>query len=214
MAYWAGFLMADGNVSDKGRIGLKLATKDEHHLQKFRDYIGSGHVIHRRTDIVRLPQGGGGNYDSVSLAFHSKRMAADLAKYGVVPNKTKTSCFSADVRMNRFAWLGLIDGDGSIRIEKQDPRLFLCGSVGILTQFNDFIVAELGMKPRKIQDVRGRVPQLHVTGANAQKIVRALWSDHDLGMKRKRDIAEEILTITINRPGRPSTINLPNRSEQ
>ena len=49
-AYWVGFLMADGCVSDpaNGRcptLALALAQRDMHHVVRFREFLGSTHPV-------------------------------------------------------------------------------------------------------------------------------------------------------------------------
>jgi len=44
-AYWLGFLLADGSVSDAGLLTLRLAAVDREHVERFRAFVGAGHPV-------------------------------------------------------------------------------------------------------------------------------------------------------------------------
>jgi hypothetical protein len=202
-AYWIGFLMADGSVT-KNRISLKLSETDAGHLTSYQSFIGAtNHTITNKAYASTLPQGTRGIYSSVSLAFNSAKIASDLAQYGIVERKTQTACFSDDIVFNRFCWLGLIDGDGSLGFANTSPRLFLCGTVYILEQFNAMLKYSMNLNPASIQIKEGKVPQLELYGNRCKDVVRYLWDGHRLGLPRKREIAEKILTTNLMPVGRP-----------
>ena len=189
-AYWVGFLMADGNVC-KSRVSLKLARYDENHLVNFQQFVGAkNHVISRRTDENRLPQGTRGSYDSSSLQFNCTKMVSDLSLYGVSARKSHSAVFSDAAAANKLCWLGLIDGDGSVGYARKCPRLFLSGSRLILEQFNDVFLSGLGLSPATISVDPRRVPQINIYSKRCLEIVDHLWVGHTLGLSRKRSIAE------------------------
>ena len=45
-AYWLGFLFADGFITKDNYVGISLKNDDYKHLEKFRDFIESNHIIH------------------------------------------------------------------------------------------------------------------------------------------------------------------------
>jgi hypothetical protein len=111
-AYWIGYLIADGNVSIKkggSVIALRVQVTDKDHLIKFRAYVGSSHKIGFDVSKARGDR-------SYSIYFHSEKMAEDLARYGVVPNKCFTVKVKGGVENDKDLWRGVIDGDGNLGI--------------------------------------------------------------------------------------------------
>lgn len=108
-AYWLGMLLSDGTVSNKGAIVLSL--RDKEHIEKFRDAIGAVNKISTRVDnkwskpcII------------YTFSIRDQKMASDLKKYGMVPNKTHIGFSFPDID-ERFQWdfiRGYFDGGGSI----------------------------------------------------------------------------------------------------
>lgn len=105
--YWAGFLAADGNVDEKGRIRIMLKYDDIEHLKKFKEYLKSSHTISTNTI----------EYNRCSFEFTNKEMCEDLdLNFNIVPRKTsilKFPKFIPDEYLKDFI-RGYFDGDGSI----------------------------------------------------------------------------------------------------
>ena len=111
-AYWLGFLFTDGSVDHYhtcGRIRLQLQEKDEEILEQLKEdlCIDSKIIYNKRS-----------NGTCCSVEFVDEQIYNDLAKYGIIPNKT--------YNINRIPYetipeeyleayaLGLFDGDGSL----------------------------------------------------------------------------------------------------
>src|ERR1035437_3192398 len=106
VAYWAGFLMADGTVTRNGAsfvVSLSLSENDLDNLLKFRDFLG------KQDEPGTMPQ------DMRRVAVGSKRLGNDLARWGVVPNKTYVGIIPSDIPNELLPHYirGLIDGDRS-----------------------------------------------------------------------------------------------------
>lgn len=111
-AYWLGFLMADGCVSQKengyaNSIHIGLARQDRQHLVKFNKSIDTDKPIY---DFKSQ-----GN-DKSEIEISSNKMFNDLYSLGCVPNKTyKITWVNLDNDSLQFAFIrGYFDGDGSI----------------------------------------------------------------------------------------------------
>lgn len=79
-AYWLGFIAADGGIRQDGlRLTIELAIKDKEHLEKFNCSIRSQNPI---KEYQR-------EYPSATAVINSKKVCIDLAKYGIIPNKTE-----------------------------------------------------------------------------------------------------------------------------
>ena len=81
MAWLVGFLASDGSISQKGNgITIQLSKKDEEILQKIRFLLGIDNSITYYTTNT--------GFDVASYRWSGKTHKADLAEYGVIPNKT------------------------------------------------------------------------------------------------------------------------------
>lgn len=103
-AYLLGLLATDGNVSG-ATISLALKAKDRFLLERFERALGL-----RPSAIRPMVKG------MLRTAVTSAEMARDLARHGVVPNKTKTLRWPETVprRLLRHFMRGVFDGDGGI----------------------------------------------------------------------------------------------------
>jgi hypothetical protein len=92
-AYLLGLLAADGNVLETPpRVTLELAMRDRELVELFRDEVAPAVRTKRRPRQSRNGQ------DYVLLAVTSAQLAADLAKWGVVPRETFHTRKSASAR--------------------------------------------------------------------------------------------------------------------
>lgn len=180
-AYWVGFLMADGAVlrsaGHSPSVRIALAARDVQHLYRFRSFLGSTHHV---SFYVNRSQ-----YGSTRMCYfqvHSAPLAADLARFGVVPNKSLT----ARVRLlggNRDFWRGVVDGDGWISFSKVGhPSLGLCGSVPLVRQFITFLRRH-GI--HATLQKRGRICQTSVVCSQAVRAIRLLYKDAVVALPRK-----------------------------
>src|SRR5215207_8694293 len=81
-AYWLGLLITDGYVVEAGRVGspvVGLQMTDREAAQGFRDFLGLQHPV------LRIGQRGERHRPMYRTVCHSRRMAHDLARFGVVP---------------------------------------------------------------------------------------------------------------------------------
>lgn len=111
VAYWIGFLAADGNVLEN-RIQIMLAEKDIKILSRFKQFLQCDYDI-LRTKVKYQ----GGFKPACYIAVRSSHMVDTLANYGIVERKSyKDIDFMSKIQPEyRTAFLmGMIDGDGSI----------------------------------------------------------------------------------------------------
>jgi len=136
-AYWIGFLLADGYISEQGknkeyrRLGLGLAGKDIAHLKKFKKFIKSDNPIYKRQIYNK--------YSFVTLQIVSKQIIEDLDKYEIHPRKTnnhKTPNIPENLK-NHF-YRGYIDGDGWFTKDRKNDK-YIVGVLGPYNFLKDFI---------------------------------------------------------------------------
>jgi hypothetical protein len=194
VAYWVGFCVADLTVRKHlNAIKLELEECDAVHIAKFLAFIGS------ETHQIKYDRKRGSAYVSISGAGE---MVADLAKYGVIPNKTFATEAPAVLAGNPAFWRGVVDGDGEVgflhteRSRRGQARLRVTGTRRLMEQLSEFIESELGSRPR-IEDHHGGSPliaTLVTEGDTARDAVRLLYSDRDVPtLNRKRVLADAMM---------------------
>lgn len=101
-AYWLGWLITDGCIYDTC-ISISLQARDKHILEEFEKDL---HL----TDCIKPFNG-----KYYRFEFWSKKMVNDLAKYGIVRNKTFTVDLpKLDDDLMPSLLRGCLDGDGSV----------------------------------------------------------------------------------------------------
>lgn len=103
--YWAGFLAADGCITN-GYIKVCLNYDDTAHLEKFKVFIGSNHSITSNTD----------KYYRSELGFKNSQIVEDLeVNYNIVPRKSLNYRLpKIPEKYLRHFIRGYFDGDGCI----------------------------------------------------------------------------------------------------
>lgn len=207
-AYWAGFLMADGCVSTNGGRGgrhviLALSEVDRGHVEAFRAFLGSDHVIQ---EIPGRACPTGVSKPCCRLDVVSDRLASDLARYGIVPRKSKTA-EAIGLEDNRHFWRGVVDGDGNLRWSVRRnpqhtprPALQLAGSLPLLTQFAAFAARVIGAtgKPHVSHGCHG----FALMSGKAAAMISHLYTDCTVALSRKWAIAHALLCGWELRPRR------------
>lgn len=188
-AYFLGLLLTDGNVfrsqpnqHSANAVSLTLCDDDSYLLDAFSKAIKSQRKI----------TSDGRGCSTISIC--SRTMCDDLAKYGIVPQKTLT------VRLPQINQLymshlirGIIDGDGCIRfayypkIRKYVRVISICGTEQLMYDISHTIYDILGIKSHKIYTYTNR--HLSETRYNATsdiiKLGEWLYQDADIYLKRK-----------------------------
>ena len=140
-AYFLGFMLTDGNVSlNENTIRLSLSSKDEEILNIFKEKTGNENKICIREDE---------KHSERTFQLRSKKWKDDLAKYGVVPQKTSISempVLSTDMMPHLIR--GMIDGDGWISFNSH--QIGFCGNEKTVNQLKDYLVTTLNVYDVKV----------------------------------------------------------------
>ncbi len=142
--YWIGFLYADGHIAkDRPRILLALSAIDKNHMQKFANFFG------KDLNLMLIKGGMKSNgyisNDAYRVAFSSQKIYDRLISLGFTHRKTYESIPNDILKYSRDFWRGVIDGDGSIYInkgalEKYDtPTLNLSGNEETIICFLNYV---------------------------------------------------------------------------
>ena len=185
-AYWMGWLASDGSVkvSTLGGtyISLELQARDEAIVRASGQAVAPGATMHR-------------NRNAVSVRIGSKRMAEDLAVYGIVPNKTKIFDWPR-VMPEAFSIpfiLGYFDGDGCLyqnaNASQNNWSWYLLGTQPFLNAAQQRIELYADVILRKpIRADKHRCPFLYKLSTGNKEIIRridATINASELGLPRK-----------------------------
>lgn len=136
-AYILGFISADGGLDRNWGCKIKLHPKDSDILVKIAS------VMHCDYSPVLVE-----NNTRISLGLYSVELVNDLAKYGIVNNKTKLIPFAKNVPDEFIIHYmrGAFDGDGSIGSERRTAK-FVTGSKPFRDGFIAWYSARYGRVP-------------------------------------------------------------------
>ena len=176
--YWLGFLAADGNVSGT-RLSLGLSPRSEDVLHRFQAFLGCPEKP------IRLAARG----RQLIADVHSTQLVRDLAVHGVVPRKTSHLEVSAAAAAEAAFWLGNLDGDGSVVIDRAGvPKLIFVGARPLMEQCADFLADEiLDFRPRPGPHAQSKVIWVvRVSGDNARRLAALLLRAFPESLEAKR----------------------------
>lgn len=192
--YLVGFLMADGNVykdndSNCKTISLEIQMEDVYVLERLREFLKTNAPItyhtrkHRDTKTCRL-------------RIHSNAIADSLQRFGVTEAKSLTATAQSGIENSRHFWRGCIDGDGSLTHKGNTPVIKLVGSKNIINQFHRFVI---GIIPafRGLPSVLENIWTLSITGSFTQKLAHVLYTNCNIALPRKQDIAKKFICMNL-----------------
>ncbi len=180
-ACWVGFLLADGcilNHNNGYTLQLHLATKDEKHLKKLKKDIGCNKPLYSQ-----FPR-----QDSKRLDICSQKIATDLIKVNIVPRKSlKEKVPALPKHLYKDFWRGMIDGDGSIGINKKGLWFIsLVGSKDVVNKFASFIKKQLDIPKPTISVGKSGLHQItYAAITKVYLIAQLLYEGSELYLDRK-----------------------------
>lgn len=180
--YWIGMLAADGCVQGPS-ISLIQHTSRAAMLERFLDFVGSSGRPFRSTN------GGDGSVADVS----SPKMAADLARHGVVPRKSLVMEASPEAAAEPMFWLGVFDGDGCCTISRAGvPTIGIVGTRVLMTQFAEFLYGIFGDHRPAVGSVgrTGTLADVRVSGDHARRLAEHWLSRSNISLEQKRQRLE------------------------
>lgn len=128
VAYWIGFIAADGTINiKKHKLGFGLSIKDKDQLEKFKETIDCKNVITERDTLCT----NGKRYRSCYLNIYSKQIVYDLLQYGIEERKSfKDIDFLSFIpEKYKFSFIcGFFDGDGWFVNTDKNVGMGICGT--------------------------------------------------------------------------------------
>lgn len=182
-AYWLGWFITDGSVTTKTHISITIHKDDVRILELLQADLGLENKIKPF------------NEKYMRFLFSCKRMAEDLAKYGVVMNKTFTVGLpNLDKELIPHLLRGCFEGDGGISKSFRKKRnryeyelSFTCNKMCV-EAFNRHLSALIG-KPEHNLNKNNSVWRVRWTSKeDIRAILNVLYQDcgeHYLERKRK-----------------------------
>lgn len=137
-AYWAGFIMGDGQIEEfkrpradgsiylNYRLNLNLKYSDAAHLQKFLDFLKCTTKKIKKVN-VKMPSGNIAEIGHIRIS--SKPLSLALIDKGIVPRKSLNEPEPSRIpeHLARHFIRGLLDADGHISdINKHSPYAEIC----------------------------------------------------------------------------------------
>ena len=155
-AYLLGFITADGAIVNN-KLSIEVKNTDIGLIKFTQQQINPDAAItHCKYQSKPQVAANGKIYqyekDNYRIAFGSQKIGQDLAKYGIVQNKSKTisrvpvEYISKDLLP--FYFRGLVDGDGCIH--KDGKVSIYSGSKAFIENVQQILVEEVGVKKLKI----------------------------------------------------------------
>lgn len=188
-AYWLGWLLTDGTVSEDGDIALTLISSDLHILQLFERDLGiEGKVKPFNESYFRF-------------MFGSKRMCSDLSRYGVIPNKTKTvSLPSVPISLLPHLLRGCFDGDGGLTLSQRKGKptieLSFTKNESFVRAFNEAISLISGIPPKNVT-ANHSIKRVRWSNIDEVKTILGLFyaNSGEHRLTRKYEIYQQILLL-------------------
>jgi len=193
-AYFLGFIVADGCVSDKTNT-IKIVQKETYILYEFKKYINSDGVVFTSK-----------NRNISSFSISSNKTKIDLENLGIHSNKTmivKYPTIPNDLQ-NHFM-RGVFDGDGCVtlrtdkRDNKQRGQVNICsGSYDFIKEYYDKMVEYCNLSGRnKIRCPKGTYYVVDWGGlSDVENIYDFLYKNSTLYLKRKKETFDKVVSIT------------------
>lgn len=196
-AYWIGWILTDGCVTNKSSLEISLQKQDNYILEMFQNDLGiENHVKPFNGDYVRF-------------SFTCKKINDDLVKYGIIPNKTLTLKYPDNIpkEYEIHVLRGMFEGDGGLTIGEatrfcktrnkfytsQYQELSMTGTYDICQKFHDKLKEYAIFSDKNIQKNHSiyRVRWSNVD--EITNIFHALYDNcGDHFMKRKYNLLREV----------------------
>lgn len=197
-AYWLGWVITDGCLTDANSIYLSLKGEDGYIVEAFKQYLGSTAKCKYTEYFHKQCQK---KVSQAAFSVRSSVIADNLKKHNVAPRKScKEKPPAIDWLNGEHAsifWRACIEGDGYVSKDYEQPCISIVGSEELLSAFREYCEKICGVKIGKPLAIRkAHRPDyrtLEYTGIDSRKIMRNLWSQGDIFLKRKQDRVKAVI---------------------
>lgn len=211
-AYFLGFIIADGSISDKprsnGRFSILITEEDSYILKILKEDLN----IQTDIKIKNYTAGAKNRKPEALIRWTSRHMLETLKSYNILPNKTYNTAFKFNFDIIPETYLGafirgFIDGDGSFESRGGVFTPSIIGtSLAWLIQVGDIISKNTGLiyKYRTITGKTTDYYTLRWSSSNKnkpekiEKLHNFLYIGATIFLKRKKDKIESYLKYRAN----------------
>lgn len=182
-AWLIGFLASDGTIrKERNSIKIGLSAKDTEILEKIKEEIEIIRPIKKYTT--------NNGFDVVELEWSSEQHKKDLAKYGIVPNKTYLENHLPNFENDNYTLayiLGYFDGDGSISVSAENYlRLRLCCyREELLKDIAEFFKKRYNITYSLNKDNNRQMYELSISTFYAKQIFQDMYNLNSIHLDRK-----------------------------
>lgn len=204
-AYFLGFISADGSVSQRTKnckvLNIHIHQQDIDVLEKFKiaiNFSGDFSLCSSRSNMC-------------TMFCHSVKIVDDLAKYNVVPNKTKTLKFPIlpDNLIHHYM-RGYFDGDGCVSIHKDKRRQngdrgqinMVSASYDFIKEYINILVNNCNVKNNQISDRKTNGSYYVIDWgklSDVENIYYFLYKDAITYLDRKKDKYDQVMKINLSK---------------
>lgn len=190
--YWAGFILADGYIREKGRFTLEIALmkSDVNHLMKFKELIAFDGAIKEYKECFKI-------------SISSKQLVNDLAEKFEIYNNKSLTCYISERIPKKYMKdyiRGYFDGDGCITFTTIDTISFV-GTAKTLLTIRDYFYKDcnITLRSKEYPNVikHGNVYTLYYSGKSAFKCIHKLYLDSNNYLERKYNLYLKLKTKYI-----------------
>lgn len=144
VAYWLGFLYADGCISN-GSLEIMVKGNDKNHLEKFQKDLGA--INHKLSKRTKINQSTKKEYIMYNFSIRDSKLINDLKKLGCIERKSLILTFPTEEQVPQLYIYdfirGYFDGDGTISFDRRNKvpqcRFGFVGTKEFLTKLKDIL---------------------------------------------------------------------------
>ncbi len=208
-AYFIGFIQCDGSLSkytrNRGKLSIEIGDRDKSILDKIKKLFKIKCNISCRTRKTNFKK----KCKSYTLTICDYEFRKELVKNGIQYGRKSDIVRPPNARcLNKIAYLrGLIDADGSVGLTKTGkPFISFCTKSEFLKDYYiKFISDSLKYTPAINKNKRDQIYNIMIMGTRAKVLIKLLYENAKIFLKRKRKEANKAITWSRN-------INLRNES--
>jgi DNA-binding transcriptional regulator WhiA len=196
--YWAGFIAADGNISDKNDLYICLHYDDTIMLTKILEYFMSNHKISSNTEKY--------NRSQIGLRLSNNTIDILKNKFNITTRKSLTYKLPKITNSDNFRHYlrGYFDGDGSIcesfsNANSKTASIYanITGSKDFISQLQVFIKYKLDITGHN--QIKDTVSCLKYNTNDAKKLLEYMYVDSTVYLPRKYNLYNQLVVSDIRK---------------
>ncbi len=190
-SYLYGFFGTDGHAKtykDKiSGIVLEVSIKDEVSIQKILENLSNSSISYRTRDTNFKK-----NHSTIILYCFDKDLLNFLEENDFpIKNKTDNIHVPTQQYDEKYFWLGVIDGDGSIGIKQKDNSPFInltTKSTSLKESYCDYIEKLTNFRPKSNRNKRDNIYNITLHKEKAVIVSTSLYKDAEICLDRKYNV--------------------------